>query len=211
MGRRSHGVGKSGRTPSAVCRARSDQDRERRASSIVVAVDGSEHAQRAVHWAAKQADLEHRPLVAVTAHGLEEVRAIAWAGIEGAHSYTARQLHNGARIAPGRPLTSPSLCTRTSPRRPLRCCTATRGGSFSTWRSSPTSWCWAHADAAPFAASHGLVDVVLSPRGKSWDLIVVGRHHTSALDRALVGSISTSVVERAHSNVAAVPEAAPVS
>ncbi len=34
------------------------------AGSIIVAVDGSEHARRAATWAAEQAALEHRPLVA---------------------------------------------------------------------------------------------------------------------------------------------------
>ena len=35
--------------------------------SIVVGVDGSDHAERALHWAAEQASLEHRLLIAVTA------------------------------------------------------------------------------------------------------------------------------------------------
>lgn len=40
------------------------------ASSIVVATDGSEHAGRAVHWAADQAALERRPLIILTfVHG----------------------------------------------------------------------------------------------------------------------------------------------
>lgn len=34
--------------------------------SVVVAVDGSEHAERAMRWAAEQASLERRPLVAVS-------------------------------------------------------------------------------------------------------------------------------------------------
>jgi nucleotide-binding universal stress UspA family protein len=37
--------------------------------SIVVAVDGSEHAKPAVTWAAEQADLEHRRLVALSVSG----------------------------------------------------------------------------------------------------------------------------------------------
>jgi len=37
--------------------------------SIIVGVDGSEHAERALRWAAEQAHLEHRPLVAVVAAG----------------------------------------------------------------------------------------------------------------------------------------------
>ncbi len=34
--------------------------------SIVVGVDGSDHAARAVHWAAEQAFLEHRRLAVVS-------------------------------------------------------------------------------------------------------------------------------------------------
>lgn len=54
---------------------------------------------------------------------------------------------------------------------------------------------------------HGLVDEALSDRHKDWDLIVVGRHPVVGLTRMLTGSIATAVVERAHSNVAVVPEA----
>jgi nucleotide-binding universal stress UspA family protein len=56
---------------------------------------------------------------------------------------------------------------------------------------------------------HGLVDEALSPRGKAWDLVVVGRHDVSTTDRILTGSIATAVIERTHSNVAVVPEAGP--
>jgi len=46
--------------------------------SIVVAVDGSEHADRALQWATEQAELEDRPLVAVSAAGWDNVLAGAW-------------------------------------------------------------------------------------------------------------------------------------
>ena len=46
--------------------------------SIVVAVDGSEHADRAVEWAAEQAQLENRPLVAVNAREWDSVRVGGW-------------------------------------------------------------------------------------------------------------------------------------
>ena len=58
---------------------------------------------------------------------------------------------------------------------------------------------------------HGLVDEALAPRAASWDLIVVGRHPMTSLSRVLTGSIATSVVERARTTVAVVPEAAPAS
>jgi len=52
--------------------------------SIVVAVDGSKHAARAVSWAAEQAHLEQRPLAVVHAAGEGDVRTAAMASIEGA-------------------------------------------------------------------------------------------------------------------------------
>lgn len=51
--------------------------------SIVVAVDGSDHAARAVTWAAEQAHLENRPLAIVNAAGTGDLRSIAWAGVAG--------------------------------------------------------------------------------------------------------------------------------
>lgn len=60
-----------------------------------------------------------------------------------------------------------------------------------------------------FVLKHGFADEALTPSGKSWDLIVVGRHPKSSVDRLLTGSISRSVLERASSTVAVVPEAAP--
>jgi nucleotide-binding universal stress UspA family protein len=57
--------------------------------------------------------------------------------------------------------------------------------------------------------THGLVDETLSPRGSDSDLIVVGRHALASVDRVLVGSISTAVLERAQTTVAIVPEDAP--
>lgn len=56
---------------------------------------------------------------------------------------------------------------------------------------------------------HGLVDEALTRRSRAWDLIVVGRHPMTSAHRAFTGSIATAVLERAHSTVAVVPEAAP--
>jgi nucleotide-binding universal stress UspA family protein len=54
---------------------------------------------------------------------------------------------------------------------------------------------------------HGLVDEVLAPRQHPWELVVVGRHPMTSLNRVLTGSIASAVVERARSTVAVVPEA----
>jgi len=72
--------------------------------SIVVAVDGSDHAERAVHWAAEQASLEDRRLVVVAVG--EDARAIA------DHSASLiRTLHPGLAVE--------ALCRDGDPRRVL--------------------------------------------------------------------------------------------
>ncbi len=53
---------------------------------------------------------------------------------------------------------------------------------------------------------HGFADQALSPRHGGWNLIVVGRHPMTSLERLLTGSIATSVIERAHATVAVVPQ-----
>jgi nucleotide-binding universal stress UspA family protein len=67
------------------------------ASSIVVATDGSDHARRAIRWAADQATLERRPLtVLATAHA--EVLPAGGLGTMGAvYAYDAEGLLAGAR------------------------------------------------------------------------------------------------------------------
>jgi nucleotide-binding universal stress UspA family protein len=52
--------------------------------SVIVGVDGSEHAKRALSWAADQAVLEGRLLTVTHAAGEGDARTAAWAGIEGA-------------------------------------------------------------------------------------------------------------------------------
>lgn len=54
--------------------------------------------------------------------------------------------------------------------------------------------------------AHGLVDEVLAGRTAQWDLVVVGRHSMDTIGRMVSGSISTAVIERAHTTVAVVPE-----
>lgn len=62
--------------------------------SIVVAVDGSDHASRAVRWAADQAVLEHRRLVAVSVG--EATRAISEEAVA-----AARELHPDLAVRGG--------------------------------------------------------------------------------------------------------------
>jgi nucleotide-binding universal stress UspA family protein len=65
--------------------------------SIVVAVDGSEHAARAVRWAVEQAGLEQRPLVVVNAAGEGDVRAAAWAEAAGSYPHGPSDILHGSR------------------------------------------------------------------------------------------------------------------
>jgi len=67
------------------------------ASSIVVAVDGSDDADRAVHWAAEQAFLERRPLTVVTTIHSPDVPASAWGGLGAVYAYDPEQLLAGGR------------------------------------------------------------------------------------------------------------------
>jgi nucleotide-binding universal stress UspA family protein len=57
-----------------------------------------------------------------------------------------------------------------------------------------------------FSLRHGLADEALTRRSSAWDLIVVGRHAMTSLDRLVSGSVATAVLERARSVVAVVPE-----
>jgi nucleotide-binding universal stress UspA family protein len=52
---------------------------------------------------------------------------------------------------------------------------------------------------------HGLADEVLVS-DHSWDLVVVGRHPVDTVTRVLIGSIANSVLERADTTVAVVPQ-----
>jgi nucleotide-binding universal stress UspA family protein len=65
--------------------------------SIVCGVDGSADAARALHWAAAQAALEHRPLAVVTATGVDPVSALAWAGGAGTLTISTTELLERAR------------------------------------------------------------------------------------------------------------------
>lgn len=65
--------------------------------SIVVGIDGSEHANRAVLWAAEQAVLEGRPLAVVHAAGASDLRGAAWASVEGLSTYQLLDIQESAR------------------------------------------------------------------------------------------------------------------
>jgi nucleotide-binding universal stress UspA family protein len=53
--------------------------------SIIVGVDGSADAGRALRWAAERAALESRPLAVVSAAGIDQIHAAAWPGTAGAY------------------------------------------------------------------------------------------------------------------------------
>ncbi len=56
---------------------------------------------------------------------------------------------------------------------------------------------------------HGFAEDALSPPEDGWSLVVVGRHPGTAVSRLLQGSVTSSVVDRAHGPVAVVPEPDP--
>lgn len=271
--------------------------------SIVVAVDGSEHAQRAVRWAADQASLEDRRLLVVSAGEGAQVRAAAdrEAGVATTlHpelSVEAISIPGDARTVLVELSTQAHLMVVGSRGRgmftsamlgsvsadviaragcPVVVCRpggegATRGilaGADGTAESSsviefayrqaalrglPLTILHCFWDAVVAVADyrrsrgevidspelseltsllsetvarlgvserypdvpvtiglrHGLVDEALTARSEAWDMIVVGRHPMNSLSRALTGSIATSVVERARTTVAMVPQSAP--
>ena len=53
--------------------------------SIIVGVDGSTDAERALRWAAEQASLERRSLAVVAAASIDQVGALPWAGAAGGY------------------------------------------------------------------------------------------------------------------------------
>lgn len=71
--------------------------------SVIVAVDGSEHADLALRWATEQAWLERRPLALLTATGLPTVPIGTWGGVASGYAYPSEELleeaHTVARHA----------------------------------------------------------------------------------------------------------------
>ncbi len=289
------------------------------AGSVVVAVDGSTHANRAVSWAALQASLEDRPLAVVHAADAAAVRAVPWVAVAGTrHDDTqdlhpaeqhlieaavelARQEHPRLRVDGHRVLGDPrrvvidlshrahlvvlgsrgrgafrslalgSVSASVSRRAacPVVVCRPQQSGPlgqgvvvgadgtaeslpviefafrFASLHDLPLTamHCYwdvgeaVHApgmrDPAPgleelrlvlseslaglgekfpdvrvdARLSHGLVDQVITDGERLWDLVVVGRHPRHTPARFLTSSMATAVLERAHTNVAVVPEA----
>ena len=70
--------------------------------SIIVGVDGSVDAERALRWAAEQASLENRPLAVVTAAGIDQIQAATWAGVAGTYAMpTAGLIEQVQAVADG--------------------------------------------------------------------------------------------------------------
>ena len=288
--------------------------------SIVVGVDGSEHAARALEWAARQADLEHRSLtllhgfnpVARTTVGafqlegtdryqlLRDLRRAARATLDEATeraqeivtdapveaqlvdddarqalvdaSRTAHLLVLGSRgrgALSGLLLGSVSVAVAQLAACPVVVCRPRHGdpvhhrvlvGADGSPESAPVidfAFQQASLRGVPLTVMHcfwevvaereaarrpggtdldlllaesvagfgetypdvkvglelnrGLVDVVLAQAASATDLLVVGRHHRSAVSRLFHASMAAAVLERAEGNVAVVPEAAPTA
>jgi nucleotide-binding universal stress UspA family protein len=264
--------------------------------SVVVAVDGSEHAARAARWAAEEATLEHRRLVvlcvgdvaAPTAHAaaatirelypdvttvatvapgdprqvLVEVSAHAFMLVLGSRGRgaLASMLLGSVGAAVSAHASCPVVvCRREGSGRPgtgvvvgadgtpeslpvidfayrqafLRGLPLTVLHSFFDPAVAVAQYHEARGGKADLSAledlrtslgdsvaglaedypgvpvtltlRHGLADEALAPRDATWDLIVVGRHPMTSLERVLTGSVATAVLERAHTTVAVVP------
>lgn len=264
--------------------------------SIVVAVDGSEDAERAVRWAAEQAKLENRRLVVVSVGTgsealVDEARALArqagpeetvlGASVSGDPRQVLIDASNDAHLlvlgSRGRGtvrsmlLGSVSSTVSAHAACPVVVCRPTAPGEVragvvvgadatpqsrpvlefayrqASERGLPLTVLHAYWDAAaaieahyqlaatraerpnledlrevlsestaglsevypdvPVSVSlqHGLADEALSPREGGWDLVVVGRHSMTTVERLLTGSIARAVLERAHGPVAVVP------
>ena len=271
--------------------------------AVVVAVDGSEHARRAVRWAADQAALEHRRLTVVAVAVSGDAPATAPDAVAEAEE-AAHALHPDGPVAsligwgdprsllidasthahlvvlgsrghgPVSSMLLGSVSAAVSAQaacpvvvcRPLRDLPRRRGvvvgadGSPESYpvvefayrqaflRGEPLTVLHSVVDAVAMAArvggagrEHdlpgaeglhaalaesvagleedypgvpvtlsirtGLADQALDPRHGGWELIVVGRHPMTSLQRVLTGSIATAVLERADAPVAVVPEA----
>lgn len=289
-------------------------------SSIVVAVDGSDDADRAVRWAAEQAFRERRPLVVVTAVGGPAATPVAWPGVvtpssedllesgqaiadaalalaQGLYpglsvravvrlgdprvelTEVSRHVHlvvigsRGRGVVRSKVLGSVSAAVSRDSACPVVVCRPHRAkrpedhgvlvGADGTAESIPVlEFAFAQASltnqpltimhtvwderaalvgpeltllresgleehrlllsesvaglrskypdvAADLVLARGLADDCLADRTDQWSLIVVGRHPVDTLLRLVTGAVATAVVERAHTNVAVVPQAEP--
>lgn len=66
--------------------------------SIIVGVDGSADAERALRWAAEQAWLEGRPLALVGAAGIDQIYAAGWPGAAGTYVIPSAELLEQVRV-----------------------------------------------------------------------------------------------------------------
>lgn len=66
--------------------------------SIIVGVDGSVDAERALHWAAEQASLESRPLAVVAAAGIDQIAPAGWPGAVGTYVAPFADLMEQVRV-----------------------------------------------------------------------------------------------------------------
>jgi nucleotide-binding universal stress UspA family protein len=135
--------------------------------SIVVGVDGSEHAARALDWAARQAALEHRPLTLLHAFNPVARTTLGALELEGTDRYELlRELRRAARVA---------LDDAT-----VRVHEIEPGVTVQT--------CLLDGDDA----RHALVEA-----SRTAHLLVVGSHGRGALRGLLLGSVSVAVAQLA--------------
>ncbi|GAA1929594.1 universal stress protein [Nocardioides marmoribigeumensis] len=192
------------------------------AGTIVVGVDGSAHAARALEWAAQQAWRQHRTLT-VLCVGQDAV-SLADLGVR-----AAREQHPLLDAQPwpadGDPrgvLTDASesahmVVVGSRGRAALAAYERVLGHDpvgavLENLRVLVATSVAGLAERYPdvevdVVLKHGFVEEVLAPRSGTWKLVVVGRHPATSVARLLGSSISTAVLERARGTVAVVPEA----
>jgi nucleotide-binding universal stress UspA family protein len=170
---------------------------------IVVGVDGSQHAKRALTWAAEQAVLEGRPLTVAHAAGEGDVRTAARAGVEGAVLYNLRDV-----LASAREVVRDAVSFARSAHPGIEVHGLPRVGDARHVLVELSGLSEKFPDVhVTLQLGYGLIDECLTRGPRPRDLIVVGRHPVHTLSKLLAGSISTAVLERSDSPVAVVPEA----
>jgi nucleotide-binding universal stress UspA family protein len=160
---------------------------------IVVGVDGSEHACRAVIWAARQASRERRPLVILHSRA-QALHAGARAVLESAQRLAGTEAPDGARVV--------STLDRSVP--------ADLDHLRSLLEESVAGLRETFPDVeVDLRLTRDLVDECLMDQEPSAELVVVGRRRARGVDRFLYASCAFAVLERATTTVAVVPETDP--